>query len=150
MFKRIIDILVGLAVIGVGVYIYMDAAATDSRFEQETVKTAQAEPASRSYTETRRRWGIKTYSTDLRFQTEDGRPVLLRDTDISSEELEQLQRGQTIPREYLAADPRTTREPGRTEPKWPAAIFAAVGLFIAVFGLGWKEKPGKGQETGAV
>ena len=57
-----------------------------------------------------------------------GQPVVLRYTDISKEELEKLQQGQTIPREYLVAEPQIAREPGKTEPKWPIAIFAVVGL----------------------
>lgn len=138
--KRLIDILAGLFAIAIGVYIYWGGAQTDNRFEQETVQTAQASPASRQYTETRRRYGMKTYATDLRFQTESGQPVVLRDTDISKEELEKLQQGQTIPREYLVAEPQIAREPGKTEPKWPIAIFAVVGLMIMFFGLGWKEK----------
>ena len=147
-FKRIVDIVVGLAVIGGGVYIYMDSAAIDRRFEQESVLTAEAVPVSPTYTETRRRWGIKTYATDLRFKTQNGQTVTLRDTDISTAELEQLQHGQPILREYLSGDPHTTREPGSKAPKWPAAIFAVVGLMIAFFGLGWKEKAAK-KETEA-
>lgn len=137
MGKKILNWVVGLAVIAFGVYLLMDAFATDKRFESGTVKVAQAVPASSEYTETRSKFGlVKSYKTDLGFKTEQGEDVFVRGANISKEELDQLQAGQPIAREYLADEPNKIRAPGEKEPKWLAFVFMVVGLVIGLVGLG--------------
>lgn len=136
MLNRIIYILCGLAAFAIAGYMYMQMAATDKLFTQGPVATAQFEPASSQYTETRGRFGIKTYKTALGYTTGSGQKVVVRDAYISKEELQQFQAGQPITREYLVNDPQTTREPGKTEPKWPALIAVVVGIVLLITGWG--------------
>lgn len=137
MGRKILNWAVGLVVIAFGIYLLMDAFAIDKRFETETVKTAQAIPASSRYTETRSKFGlVKSYKVDLGFKTEQGKDIFIRDAHISKEELDQLQAGRPISREYLVDEPSQIRTPGEKEPKWIAFVFMVVGLVIGMVGLG--------------
>lgn len=125
-------VLCFLAFAAFGAYKCFDNIRINSRMGKEG-KTAQAHATGRSYTETRRRFGIKTLSTDLAFTTAEGKVVRLTGAEISREELAQLQEGKTIPREYLADDPENTaRIPGSKESIWWTLIMVVVGLVGAL------------------
>lgn len=134
--NRILYLLCAVGAFGLAGYTYMQLAATDKLFAQGPVKTAQVEPASTQYTETRGKFGIKSYKTSLGFTAENGQRVVVRDAYISKEELDKFLAGETITREYLVADPQTTREQGKNEPKWPAWLMAGIGVVLLLSGLG--------------
>lgn len=145
--NRILYFLCAIGAFAIGGYMYMQMAATDKLFAQGPVKTAQLEPASTQYTETRGRFGIKSYKTALGYTTENGQRVTVREAYISKAELDQLLAGQPITREYLVDDPQKTREPGKGEPKWPAWIVFAVGAVLLV--VAWGEGKGSKAEESA-
>lgn len=95
-------------------------------------QTAQAYPTSNKYTETRRRFGIKSYDTDLAFKTANGQTIHLPNHNISKAELAILQQGQTIAREYLPEDPAgTARRPGDLFGLWVTLAISLVALLFA-------------------
>lgn len=105
-----------------------------NRYPTEGI-TAEAYPTSDQYTETRRRFGLKSYDTDLAFKTPDGKVVHLKEANISSDELATLQEGKNIVREYLPEDPQgTARRQGDMMGVW---IFLAIGVISLGFALAW-------------
>lgn len=123
-------------------YLSFDTFQTHRRYPSEGI-TAQAYPTSNKYTETRRRFGIKSYDTDLAFKTANGQTVRLPDHNISKDELATLQQGQTIAREYLPEDPAgTARRPGDLMGIWVTLFIALVAAFI-----GWGYWPSSKAEA---
>lgn len=129
-----ISILIALIISGVCFQQGAGKFSEHNRYPTEGI-TAEAYPTSDQYTETRRRFDIKSYDIDLAFKTPDGKVVHLKEANISSDELATLQEGKNIVREYLPEDPQgTARRQGDMMGVW---IFLAIGVISLGFALAW-------------
>lgn len=125
-----------LIAIGVGLFggwFTFDKYSLHNRYPSEG-KIAEAYPTSDHYTETRKRFGIKSYDTDLAFTADNGQTIHLKNTNISKDELAILQTGKPIEREYLPDDPQNTaRAKGDMMGIWIGLALMLVGLGIGIY-----------------
>lgn len=129
-----ISILIAFIISGVCFWQGAGKFSEHNRYPTEGI-AAEAYPTSDHYTETRRRFGIKSYDTDLAFKTPEGQVVHLKGANISSDELAALQEGKNIVREYLPEDPQgTARRQGDMIGIW---VFLAIGVIALGFALAW-------------
>ena len=136
MQSKLTYFICSLLAIAIGLFsawMSFDKFSTHQRYPTEG-RVAEAYPTSSHYTETRRRFGIKSYDTDLAFKTESGQVVHLNNANISKDELAILQTGKNIEREYLPDDPEgTARAKGDTMGIWITLLIALVGFGFGVY-----------------